>query len=145
MEEHLRAAMDLVNQAEAQVPPRLRNVFASETSPIRWFYHTARTEANFYESCQLRDKLLALAAKPSRTPDEQAEAARMLRRWREVLEDEKQNTEQARPVMAADMRLDYYYGGDHMFSHGVGVLDAKLKIIAGEINEFLPEVAARCQ
>ena len=123
----------------------MKNLFASETSPIRWFYHTARTEANFYESCQLRDRVLALADKPSRTSDEQAESARLLRRWREVLKDEKQNTGQARPVMAADVRLDYHYGGDHMFSHGVDVLDAKLKIITGELDEFLPKVAARCQ
>ena len=145
METHLRFSVEQVNQAEPLVPPRLTNLFTSETSPIRWFYHTARTQANFYESCQLRDRVLALAAQPSRTPEEQAEAARLLRRWRAVLENEKQNTEQARPVMAADMRLDYYYGGDHMFSRGVAVLDAKLKIIAGEINELLPRVANRCQ
>lgn len=145
METHLRAAVDLINQAEPLVPPRLRTLFASETSPIRWFYHTARTQANFYESCDLRDKLLALAAKTSRTSDEQAEASRMLHRWRAVLADEKRNTEQARPVMAADMRLDYYYGADHMFSHGVDVLDAKLKIISVEIDEFLPKIAARCR
>ncbi len=145
METHLHSAVEQVNQAEPLVPTRLKLLFASETSPIRWFYHTARTEANFYESCQLRDRLLALAAKPARTPDEQAEAVRLLRRWRQVLEDEKQNTEQAFPVMAGDVRLDYYYGGDHMFSHGVDVLTAKLKLITGELNEFLPKVAARCQ
>jgi hypothetical protein len=42
------------------------------------------------------------------------------------------------------MRLDYYYGGDHNFSHGVEVLDAKLKVLATELNEFLPATAARC-
>jgi len=26
---------------------RLKTVFVSETDPIRWFYHTVRTEANF--------------------------------------------------------------------------------------------------
>jgi len=66
--------------------------------------------------------------------DEQAEAAKLLARWRIVLEDEKQNTEQARPVMARDMRLDYHYGGDHVFSHGVDVLDAKLQVLAAGIE-----------
>ena len=28
------------------------------------------------------------------------------------MQDEKDNTAQARPVMARDMRLDYYYGRD---------------------------------
>ena len=46
--------------------------------------------------------------------------------------------------MARDMRLDYYYGGDHAFSHGVAVLDAKLKVLTSELNDFLPAVAARC-
>jgi hypothetical protein len=144
METNLRAAAALVAEAEPLVPARLKPVFVSETDPIRWFYHTARTEANFYESCQVRDRVLKLAAAASRTADEQSEAALLLRRWRQILQDEKQNTEQARPVMARDMRLDYYYGGDHTFSHGVAVLDAKLKVLTSELNDFLPAVAARC-
>jgi len=144
MEARLRAAVAQVDEAEPLVPARLKNLFVSETDPIRWFYHTARTEANFYDSCQIRDRVLKLAAVASRNADEQAEAAKLLARWREVLEDEQQNTEQARPVMARDVRLDYYYGGDHVFSHGVDVLDAKLKVLASELNEFLPALNARC-
>lgn len=145
MEDKLSNAVACVNAAASQIPARQTNLFASETSPIRWFYHTARTEANFYESCQLRDRLLALAKQSSRTENERIEATRLLTRWREVLENEKQNTEQALPVMAGDMRLDFYYGSDHSFSHGVDVLKAKLKLIESEISEFLPEVATRCQ
>ncbi len=141
MESRLRRAVEQVRLAELQVPARLKNVFASETSPIRWFYHTARTEANFYESCQLRDRVLKLAAKTPRTAEESAEGAKLLARWREVLLDEQQNTQQARPVMAGDMRLDYYYGGDHSFSHGVDVLEAKLKLLERELGEFLPKFA----
>ena len=144
MEARLRAAVDRVAEAEPLVPSRLKTVFVSETDTIRWFYHTARTEANFYESCQIRDRVLKLAVAASRNADEQAEAAKLLTRWREVLEDEKQNTGQARPIMARDMRLDYYYGGDHVFSHGVDVLDAKLKVLACELDEFLPALNARC-
>jgi hypothetical protein len=144
METRLRAAVTQVEEAEPLVPARLKSLFVSETDPIRWFYHTARTEANFYESCQIRDRVLKLAAAAARNADEQAEAAKLLARWREVLADEQQNTAQARPVMARDMRLDYYYGGDHVFSHGVDVLDAKLKVLASELNEFLPTLSARC-
>ncbi len=144
MEARLRSAVARVDEAEPLVPARLKSLFVSETDPIRWFYHTARTEANFYESCQLRDRVLKLAAAASRNADEQAEAAKLLARWREVLVDEQQNTAQARPVMARDMRLDYYYGGDHVFSHGVDVLDAKLKVLASELDEFLPALSARC-
>jgi hypothetical protein len=144
MEARLGAAAAKVEEASPWVPQRLKPVFVSETDPIRWFYHTARTEANFYESCQIRDRVLKLAGAAARTPEEQSEAVRLLERWREILQDEKKNTEQARPVMARDMRLDYYYGGDHMFSHGVEVLDAKLKVLASELNEFLPSVATRC-
>jgi hypothetical protein len=88
--------------------------------------------------------VLKLAAAAPRTPDEQSEAMRLLRRWQEILQDERENTEQARRVMARDMRLDYYYGGDHSFSHGVDVLDAKLKLLSFELSDFLPSVAARC-
>jgi hypothetical protein len=144
LEAKLRTAAGLVTEAEPLVPTRLKPIFVSETDPIRWFYHTARTEANFYESCQVRDRVLKLAAASPRTPDEQSEAMRLLRRWQEILQDEKENTEQARLVMARDMRLDYYYGGDHSFSHGVDVLDAKLKLLNFELKDFLPSVAARC-
>ncbi len=144
MEARLRSAVARVDQAEPLVPSRLKRVFVSETDPIRWFYHTARTEANFYESCQIRDRVLQLAAASSRTANEQAEAAKLLARWREVLMDERQNTEEARPVMVRDMRLDFYYGGDHIFSHGVDVLDAKLKVLSSELNEFLPTLNTRC-
>src|SRR5262249_36767486 len=112
--------------------------------PIRWFYYTARTEANFYESCQIRERVMKLAAANSRTAGEQSEAVKLLKRWREILEDEKQNTEQARQVMARDMRMDYYYGGAHTFSHGVEVVDAKLGLVGSELNQFLPKVAERC-
>ena len=47
--------------------------------------------------------------------------------------------------MAADMRLDFYFGGDHSFSHGVDVLKAKLKIIDTELNDFLPKLATQLQ
>lgn len=140
----LGEAAQAVIQAEPQVPASLKVVYASETSPIRWFYHTARTEANFYESCQLRDRLLALAKQPSRTAEEQAEVGKLYARWREVLADERRNTEEALPVMAADVRLDFYYGGDHSFPHAADMLREKLRIIDGEIGEFLPGVAKRC-
>jgi len=141
METRLRLAVEQVSLAEPLVPARLTNVFASETSPIRWFYHTARAEANFYESCQLRDRVLKLAAQTPRATEESAVGAKLLARWREVLLDEQQNTAQARPVMAGDMRLDYYFGGDHTFSPGVDVLDAKLKLLDRELGEFLPKLA----
>ena len=142
MEDHLRRAVECVDAAAPLVPARQKILFASETSPIRWFYHTARTEANFYESCQLRDRLLALQKISSPDAKERAEASTLLARWRGVLLDEKENTQQALPVMAGDMRLDFYFGGDHCFSHGVDVLEAKLKLIQGELNDFLPKLAS---
>jgi hypothetical protein len=53
--------------------------------------------------------------------------------------------QRALPVMAGDMRLDFYFGGDHSFSHGVDVLGAKLKLIDNELNDFLPKLAAQFQ
>jgi hypothetical protein len=61
-----------------------------------------------------------------------------------VLLDEKANAVEALPVMEADMRLDFYYGGDHTFSHGAEMIRAKLHILEKEIDEFLPSLARRC-
>ncbi len=141
MEELLRLAADEMAAARPLVPERCRLMFDAEDSPVRWFYHTARTEANFYESCQLRDRLLAFAAQESRTEHQIADARRDYERWREVLLDEKANATEALPVMESDMRLDFYYGGDHNFSHGADMIRAKLEIIDHEINEFLPTLA----
>jgi hypothetical protein len=44
--------------------------------------------------------------------------------------------------MVGDMRLDPYYGGDHMFSHGEAMMRAKLAILDQEISEFLPSLEA---
>ncbi|MFH1738239.1 MAG: hypothetical protein ABIH23_04480 [bacterium] len=144
MEALLKQAADCINEAAPLTPDRYRLTFDAEASPIQWFYRTARTEANFYESCQLRDRLLAIASQESKSPDDIAEARAKYRRWKELLLDEKDNTAKALPVMEADMRLDFYYGGDHTFEHGTKMIQAKLDIIDQEINEFLPGVAKRC-
>src|SRR5262249_44097043 len=77
MEDGLRRAVECVDAAAPLVPARQKTLFASETSPIRWFYHTARTEANFYESCQLRDQLLAFQKAPSRGDKERGDAKKL--------------------------------------------------------------------
>lgn len=141
MEEHLARAVSAVKQAELNVPGDRATLLASEVSPIYWFYHTVRTEANFYESCAIRDRLAELAGKKERTPDEQAEAAKLYPRWKEILNNERDNTQAALPIMRADMRLDFYFGGDHCFPHGVDMMQAKLDIIQSEINNYLPSVA----
>ncbi|MBI4560312.1 MAG: hypothetical protein HY706_22215 [Candidatus Hydrogenedentes bacterium] len=144
MESLLRQAVDAMDQARPLVPERCLPMFNSEDSAARWFYHTARTEANFYESCQLRDELLRLAALPTRTPEETEQARTAFARWRMVLLDEKANAESALPVMEADMRLDFYYGGDHSFPHSADMIRAKLELLDHELNTFLPALATRC-
>ena len=47
------------------------------------------------------------------------------------------------PIIAADVRLDAYYGGDHTFSHTADMLQAKLEILEVELTQFLPSLAAR--
>ena len=145
MESFLAQAVESIETAEPLVPDRHRLTFNAEASPVRWFYHTARTEANFYESCQLRDSIQAIASQESRSPSDIADARKKLARWREVLLDEKANAAEALPVMEADMRLDFYYGGDHTFEHGADMIRAKLKIIDDEIDTVLPEMAKKCE
>jgi hypothetical protein len=144
MEGLLAQAMGEMAAADPLVPERSRLMFNAEASPMRWWYHTLRASANFYESCQIRDRVLALAAQPTRTTEEQAEAARLLARWREVLENERENAQAALPIVEADFRLDHYYGGDHTFPHSADMIRAKLEILEREIGGYLPELATKC-
>jgi len=143
MEELLGKAVKELEQAEPLVEERHQLTFRSETTPIRWFYHTARTEANFYESCQLRDYLQTLLDAGILSATQTTSADQAWRRWKKVLEDEHANTQAALPIMEADMRLDFYFGGDHTFSHGSDMLKAKLEILQKEIEEYLPSIAMK--
>jgi hypothetical protein len=64
----------------------------------------------------------------------------MLAHWRKILEDERENTREAVPLIQQDMRLDCYYGGDHTFPHGEKMIQAKLAILHQEITEYLPSL-----
>jgi hypothetical protein len=96
------------------------------------------TEVNFYESCTRRDRILALAAQPSRSPGEVAESVALWVEWRNILLNELRNARQALPVAQMDMRLDFYYGSDHTFPHLESMLRAKIQLLRSEIKEFLP-------
>jgi len=138
MEALLKEAAAHMDAAQPQVPQHARLMFDAEYSVVQWFYRTVRSEANFYQSCMYREDLRELAEQPSRTPEEQAEAAKMIDDWLALLRDEKENTEAAIPLIQNDIRIDAYYGGDHTFSHTEDMLRAKLKIMEGEINTYVP-------
>jgi hypothetical protein len=142
MEKHMSSAAAAIREARPLVDDRHRLAFDAEANLVLWLYHTAHTHANFYDSCEFRDSLLLLLQKPELTDDEIASAKAKLVRWREVLMDEKKNTETALSLVANDMRLDPYYGGDHMFSHGADMIRAKLELLDREISEFLPSLEA---
>lgn len=143
MERELNAAVDELSTAAPLVSPGHKLMFDAELSATRWFYATTRTTANFYESCVLRDKLLACARGES--PDwPPADRAAAMTRWRAILEDERANTEAALPWAEQDMRLDCYYGSDHTFSHAADMMREKLKILSTELNKFLPLIAEAC-
>jgi DNA gyrase/topoisomerase IV subunit B len=57
-----------------------------------------------------------------------------------TLEDERDNTREALPLIQQDMRLDPYYGGDHTFPHGEKMIEAKLAILKQEISDYLPSL-----
>lgn len=146
MEAALKSTSEEMNAARPLVPEPRRLMFDAEDSSAQWFYRTARTHANFYESCILRDKLIALAAKETqpRSAEEIDTAAKDFRRWLEVLNDELENSRAALPLMERDSRLNYRYGGDHTFEDGPKVIRAKIAILEKEILEFVPGLAKRC-
>jgi len=144
METCLRSAVDELEKAKPLVEERNRLKFEAESSPIRWFYHTARTHANFYESCQLRDALLQFAEQGERTEEDIGKHRELLNRWKTVLLDEKENAQTALPIVEKDMRLDCYYGYDHHFNHTADMIRAKLILLEEEIGEIVPNIAQRC-
>jgi len=132
-----RAAQDLYGAWPVVLDRRQELTFKAEAIPIWWFYRTARTHANFYDSCQIRDEVVALSKKPNLSAQEKAGALAKIERWQEILQDEKENTREAIPYIQLDMRLDPYYGGDHTFPHGIKMIEAKLDLLDEERHEYL--------
>jgi len=143
MEERLQQAAAEMDRARPLVPDRCQLMFDAEDLPVQWFYRTARTSANFYESCRLRDQLAAWETSLPLDESTRQEASVAYARWREVLLDEQSNAEAALPIMLADVRLDPYHRGDHSLSKGEDMLRAKLTLIEHELQVVLPNVATR--
>lgn len=144
----LALAAGEINLADRVAPKTGRVAYDAEASSLRWFCHTFRSTANYYESCLLRDKLLALAKESEKSPATINEAKALYAQWRKVLLDEKENALAALPVMAADMRLDFYYGFGGSAApgnaHGTDMIRKKLEILETEIQQVLPALAQRC-
>ena len=101
-----------------------------------------RTQVNFCRSCLLRDEVVPLTAKRDLAPEEREHAQTLLQQWRTVLEDEMANTRAAAPIPRADVRLDCYYRGDHMFNHLWDMVAAKEQLLQAELDTFLPGLEA---
>jgi hypothetical protein len=144
MQEALKHAVDALDAARPLVPPRCMPTFRAEESPARWFYHTARSHANFYASARHRDFLRAFAELPMHSPEELAEARLHYEQWRAVLADEKANTIAAIPVVEQDPRLDFRNGAGKSLAPAVELMRAKLEMLDHELNEYLPALAQRC-
>jgi hypothetical protein len=137
----LKHAYDAIQAAEPLVPDRCRLMFDSEAITTEWFYRTARTEANFYESCRIRDQLDAFGRSDVVGADAREETRKAYQRWVEVLRDEQANAEAALPLLEEDPRLDPYHRGDHSLSHSTDMLKAKLAILDHELHDVLPRIA----
>jgi hypothetical protein len=148
MADSLALAAGETDLADRVAPQAIRFAYDAEISNLRWFYHTFRTTANYYESCLLRDRLRAFEKEKPPSSKKVAEAERLYTRWREVLLDERENAIAALPVMAGDMRLDFYYGFAGSVApgkyHGTDMIRKKLEILETEINQVLPVQAQRC-
>ena len=144
MVELLKKAVDAIAAAEPLVDDAHRLTFDSEALMVRWFYHVARTEANFYDSFLLRRELgrqlQRIEGGTALTPEERETAIAQMTRWRIVLRDELANSQEALPVMEADMRLDFKYMG---YCPGPEMIRAKIAILQKEIDEYLPSLAVR--
>lgn len=142
---YLSRAVDALEEASPRVPSQNRMLFESQAYPIRWLYHSVRTQINFSKSCLIRDELVPLAEKEALTADETSRAKGLYAEWNEILRDELENARAAVPVARGDVRLDCYYRGDHMFNHIWDMLDAKIELLNNEIDVYLPSIARQCE
>lgn len=131
METLLAEAVAAMDRGAPLVDDAHRLMFEAEDSSVRWFYHTLRAHANFYESCLIRDQWIERNGKIRPTRAEDLE--RLRERWIAILEDEQENATLALPLIERDVRLDWYYGSDHTFPHAADMLRAKIEIIDEEI------------
>jgi hypothetical protein len=143
MGELLHQATSELKKTASKAPARCRVAYDAEACQIRWLDHTVRTEISFYESCQRRDRLLALVGQPARTPVEKQEGLALCAEWRLILLDELDNARGAVSVARKDMRLDFYYGSDHTFPHLHEMLRLKIRLLRREIDEFLPSLVEK--
>jgi hypothetical protein len=144
MEDRLKRAVEAIAAASPLVDGSHRLMFDSEASMVRWFYHVARTEANFYDAFLLRgalgQRLQQVKSGTPLTDEERGQAAAQMARWRQILLDELANAREALPVMEEDMRLDFHYMA---FCPGPPMIRAKMVLLQKEIDEYLPSVATR--
>ena len=141
MEDRLKQAADEMNRARLLTPAACQLMFDAEDLPIQWFYRTARTQANFYASHQLREKLLEVTEREEPNLDQ---ANSLYLAWQETLRDERENTRAAIEIAEQDPRLDCYHRGDHSFSHLTDMLRAKQLLLEQELHEYLPAMAREC-
>lgn len=144
MRNHLARANDELDEASPLIPEQNRILFESQAHPIRWLYHSVRTQLNFSRSCLIRDELIPLSKEKSLTPAQRTRATELYAAWHGILTDELTNTRAAAPIARADVRLDCYYRGDHMFSHLWDMMDAKIELLKWEVEVFLPSIAEGC-
>lgn len=144
MERVLLEAVKELDAAAIAVSLRCRAVFEAEDLPTRWFYHTARTHANFYESCMLRNALVRTANIDSKFPQELAETQKKLERWRAVLENERENTQEAISIVEKDSRLDVHYTIDGAsLEQATALMHKKLALLDHELKVFLPSLVEK--
>jgi hypothetical protein len=140
MEAELKRAVDEISAARPLVPKRHRTTFDAEDWAIRYLYATARSTANFYEACPLRDRLMAFAEHGGVPPNELESAQAAFARWRDVLRDERANAAEALPVAQADIRLDACLN----YASTQELIRAKLVILDQELQDYLPGIAKAC-
>lgn len=140
MEAELKRAVEEMSAARPLVPETRRTTFDAEDYAVRYLYATARTTANFYEACPLRDRVLACAEQGGAGSQDLEGTRAAYARWRAVLLDERSNATEAAPIAQADVRLDACLN----YASTYELIRAKLAILDQEIREYLPRIGKKC-
>jgi hypothetical protein len=133
IEHLLKEAVGYFDQTLEVAPQANRLLLESEASIVRWFWHTARSTANFYESHRLRE---CAASRTIGRPQALACHTQLIG----LIDDERSNATAALMVVQNDPRVDLFYHPFLTLSHTEDMIKEKLRMLEHDRTIYLPGI-----
>jgi hypothetical protein len=143
LEQYLERARANICEADLLIPEKNRDIYTAETLPIKWFCHTAKTLGNIYEIFSLTGIFRQWIGSSEAVRDA-GKAKYILRRFGEILSDERKNAADAVRIAEMDPRVETLFRNDHSFNGIRDMLNEKIALLDEQIDKVLPEMEALC-